>query len=123
MALAKAALGGDLEEVRRLHDEEGTNIDEETSTGDTPLYKASYNGHLPVAQFLVEKGADKNFKNMNGLTPLYVASDNGHLPVAQLLVEAGADMDARDNKVREGRGGDAGRTNGVCVSCWGVQQG
>jgi ankyrin repeat protein len=50
----------------------------EPQDGDTPLFNACWKGHLLVVQFLIEKGADKNFKN----------------------------------KVREGRGGDVGRTNG-----------
>jgi hypothetical protein len=35
----------------------------EPQAGDTPLVYACWKGHLPVVQFLVEKGADKNFKN------------------------------------------------------------
>jgi len=55
-------------------------------------------------------------------TPLYMAAREGHPAVVQLLVQADADKNA-PNKVREGRGGDVGRTNGVCASCWGLQHG
>ena len=58
----------------------------------------------------------------NGCTPLYIAVQRGHAEVVQLLVKAGANKDAPD-KVTEGRGLDVGRTNGVCVSCWGLQHG
>ena len=57
-----------------------------------------------------------------GETPLYVAALQGHLKVVQALEKAGANKDAAA-KVREGRGGDAGRTNGVCVPFWGLQKG
>ena len=60
----------------------------------------------------------------NGRTPLYVAAEKGHLAVVEALEKAGADKDA-PTEVREGRGGEVGRTNGVCVcvSFWGLQQG
>ena len=58
----------------------------------------------------------------NGMTPLHFAAGRGHLAVVQALEKAGADKDAPD-EVREWRGGDVGRTNGVCVSFWGLQKG
>ena len=58
----------------------------------------------------------------NGWTPLFAAACHGHLEVVQALVEAGAKKDA-PAKVREWREGEVGRTNGVCVSFWGLQKG
>ena len=58
----------------------------------------------------------------NGHTPLHMAAYNGHTEVVKLLVQADADKNAPD-KVKEGRGGDVGCTNGVCVSYWGLQRG
>ena len=55
-------------------------------------------------------------------TPLSAAAYHGHHEVVQALAKAGADIDAPD-KVREGRGGEGGRTNGVCVSFWELQKG
>ena len=57
----------------------------------------------------------------NGRTPLFIAAWEGHLEVVQALAKAGADKDAPD-EVREGRGGDVGRLNGVCVPFWGLQK-
>ena len=56
-----------------------------------------------------------------GWTPLYAAAYNGHLKVVQALAKAGANKDA-PHKVMEGRGGELGRTNGICVSSWGVAE-
>ena len=57
-----------------------------------------------------------------GRTPLFAAAIRGHRAVVEALVKAGANKDAQD-KVREGRGGEVSRTNGVCVSFWGLQKG
>ncbi|KAJ3110699.1 hypothetical protein HDU96_006356 [Phlyctochytrium bullatum] len=64
---------------------------------------AARKGHLGVAYFLVENGADIHAKggvdifngdSMKG-TPLMEAAQYGHLNVAQYLVERGADVHAR----------------------------
>ena len=49
----------------------------------------------------------------DGGTPLFMAAHQGHVAVVELLVAKGADMDAA-NKVWERRGGDVGRSRGVC---------
>ena len=58
----------------------------------------------------------------DGWTPLHISAQGGHDEVVQLLVQAGANKDA-PSEVRQGRVLDVGRTNGVCVSCWGLQHG
>ena len=58
----------------------------------------------------------------DGWTPLYAAASYGYPEVVEALVEAGANTDAPD-EVRDVRGGEVGRTNGVCVSFWGLQKG
>ncbi|MEM2790511.1 MAG: ankyrin repeat domain-containing protein, partial [Thermofilaceae archaeon] len=58
------------------------------------LHKAVFRGHLEVARFLVENGADVNARNIDGMTPLHLAVFRGHLEVARFLVEKGADVNA-----------------------------
>ena len=58
----------------------------------------------------------------DGRTALWIAAFNGHDEVVQLLIKADADKNFK-NKVKEGRGGDVGRTKDVCASCWGLQHG
>ena len=56
-----------------------------------------------------------------GNTALSNAALRGHDKVVQLLVKAGADKNFKA-VVREGTGGDVGRTNDVFF-CWGLQHG
>jgi ankyrin repeat protein len=53
-------------------------------------------GHVDVARFLVENGADVNAKNNDDDTPLHGAALNGYVDVARFLVENGADVNAKD---------------------------
>ena len=91
--------------------------------GWTPLIYAARYDHLPVVEYLVERGADIEAKNkvcdviisyetihtshmkiyiyimcemyQDGFTPLIWTARNGHLPMVEYLVERGADMEAK----------------------------
>ena len=96
MNLYDAADAGDPERVQVLVErgadkEKVTN--KEVGYDTTPLSIASRNGHLPVVQYLVEQGVDKEMKDFFGWTPLYIASRNGHIGVVRYLVEQGSNME------------------------------
>ena len=55
--------------------------------GETPLYIASYNGHVEVVKVLAESGADINKADSDGLTPLEVARSENHTDVIEILLE------------------------------------
>ncbi len=63
--------------------------------GQTALWWAACHGHLPLAQELVERGADVNTADHHGATPLIRAAQQGHLEMVQYLVGQGADTHAR----------------------------
>ena len=89
--------------------------------GSTPLLHAAQKGHLPVVEYLMEKGADMEAKDkyvsgvislmwshtyvtheythlwmyQYGNAPLMIAAREGRLPVVEYLVEKGADMEAK----------------------------
>jgi len=65
----------------------------------TPLHKASENGHLSVVEFLVSQNADINNHaiGLNNGTPLHRAAMNGHLFVVEYLVNQKAEIDSKDN--------------------------
>ena len=74
----------------------------------TALLYATREGHLDVAQLLVERGADLERADDNGITPLLNSILNaslfrvnrtgasGHLAIANLLLDAGANANASD---------------------------
>ncbi|KAF0717090.1 Aste57867_2499 [Aphanomyces stellatus] len=94
-ALWNAAQGGYLANVRRLLDGvyfEGY-IDWQDKDGWTPLYIASWNGHMDVVKLLLTKGANVNHAEKDGWTPLYIASMYGRVAIVTLLLANGALVD------------------------------
>ena len=64
---------------------ERTQVNSDVSSGyiyfdRTPLHEATDNGHLPMVQYLCEKGADKEARDVDNWTPLHGAARDGHLP-------------------------------------------
>ena len=49
-------------------------------------------GHLKVAQYLCDNGADINAKKDDGMTPLLYAADNGNIEIVKMLIEKGIDI-------------------------------
>jgi len=108
--LIEAVLTGGFEEVKRLIEEEGEDVNagtpfgtlrEETPgiiRGVTPLFAASQTGSLEIVRLLLQHHADVNQANSGGATPLLKASHRGNLAVVKELVTNGADVDKSNNK-------------------------
>jgi ankyrin repeat protein len=62
------------------------------------LYIAARNGHVPVAKFLLEKGADINCRGFFGAPGLHWAAIHGHKPMVEFLIAHGADLTLRDQQ-------------------------
>lgn len=48
-------------------------------------------GNLPIAKYLVERGADTEIKNIIGGNPLSTAAHYGHAEIVDYLIESGAE--------------------------------
>lgn len=57
---------------------------------------ASTNGHLLVAELLIQYGADVNTRDRNRETPLHLASGHGKLDMVRLLLTSGSSVDSQD---------------------------
>ena len=112
-ALLHAARQGHAEAVNSLLNA-GTDIDQASADGTTPLFIAALNGHFDLALALIERGADPNRANDAGGAPLFAtinqqwipktgyAQPNIHLQqnvtyleVMKALLQAGADPNVR----------------------------
>src|ERR1700757_4907895 len=62
------------------------------------FYIASRNGHVQVAEFLKNKGADVNCRGFFGGTGLHWAAIRGHKTMVEFLITHGADIHLRDQK-------------------------
>lgn len=98
----QACLLGDGELVEAMINEDRDLLRARDENGDTPLFHAARNLHVPVASYLLREGADPNAPGREDMTPLHIAAihgeeDNG-LEMLSLLLEAGADPNAHDRK-------------------------
>jgi len=99
-ALWVAAESGDVEGVKAAFCP-GADVNRDISSaklGWTPLHLAALNGHVEVAKFLFQHGANCNPKDYEGSTPLHLAALNGHVEAADFLVKHGADPNPKDDQ-------------------------
>jgi ankyrin repeat protein len=59
-------------------------------------YIAARNGHTEVARWLLERGAEVDYRGFFGGTGLHWAAINGHIETVTFLLERGADPDLKD---------------------------
>jgi uncharacterized protein len=96
--LLKAALHGDLPEVKHLL-AKGADVNEKGPEGQTALMMACATGKKEVVEVLLAKGADVNARSSDGHTALmFDGLGNGNKEVVQLLLDKGADVNAKTNK-------------------------
>ena len=96
--VALAAFLGHLEIVEYLA-ARGADIDAVATNGSgyNGLTGAVTSGHAAVVQWLLEHGANSNYRYSAGYSPLLAAAANGRLDIAKLLLAHGADRHATTN--------------------------
>lgn len=85
------AESGDLPAVRWLLDH-GADPNN-TSTGETALFKAVRHNHFEMVKLLIERGAEANVQDVDGWTPLFCCQS---VESAEFLVQHGADPTITD---------------------------
>nr|MDO8082437.1 ankyrin repeat domain-containing protein [Candidatus Freyarchaeota archaeon] len=107
---SKATLNNKLLEATRNKDlgaikeaiQQGAEVNATDENRRTALVQVcDYEGNAEIARFLIENGADVNYKAKYIETPLNYASMYGHVEIVKLLLDAGADVNKK---------GDYGRT-------------
>jgi ankyrin repeat protein len=96
---AVAIEDGDLDAVTALIEEEHAAVDTPIDYGEhsiTPLMKASWDGDLPIVQYLLAKGANVNATATDTKeTALMNAVTRGHVEIVKALLAAKADVSLR----------------------------
>jgi len=91
-AFAAAGLGH-LQVLKEIAREDAGELERRRLRPGPPLIPAAANGHLKVAQWLIEQGADPAEEWREGLTALHAAAAGGHAAVAEFLLGEGVAVD------------------------------
>lgn len=96
--MALAAVFGHEEVARYLHGK-GAEIHAAATNGSgyNALTGAVASGHTSIVKWLLESGADANYRYASGYSPLLTAAANGHLEIVKMLLAHGADAGAKTN--------------------------
>ncbi len=96
--VALASVFGHLNVVRYLAGQ-GADIHAVATNGSgyNALTGAVASGHKEIVQWLLENGANANYRYGPGYSPLLTAAANGHLEIVKLLLAHGADVQATTN--------------------------
>jgi ankyrin repeat protein len=82
-----ATENGNLDKLKECI-RKGVDKEAKDKYGWTALHHASFDGHLEIVKYLIEKcHVDKKVKGNNGWTALHYASEQGHLEIVKYLVE------------------------------------
>jgi uncharacterized protein len=98
---AVAIEDGDLDAVKALIEDDGAGVDTPIEYGEhsiTPLMKASWDGDLPIVEYLIGKGANVNARATDTKeTALMNAVTRGHTEVVKALLAAKPDVSLRNS--------------------------
>jgi len=91
-SVLQAAAAGDINQVKTLLSQ-GVDINVKDDGGLTPLHHAIKEGHMELARFLIDHGADLEAKERKwDYTPLLYAVQFGNTEIVEVLVNKGVDV-------------------------------
>ena len=97
--LALAAAFGHEEVAKYLHEKGGdVNAISTNGTGYTALTGAVAGSHAAIVHWLLQQGANANYRYGAGYFPLLEAAANGRLEIVKMLIEHGAEAQAKTNE-------------------------
>ncbi len=96
----KAAKTGDIDQLKKILDENPTLVDSQDKDRMTPLHRAIDAGNLEAASLLISSGADVNAVNYKTETPLHMAANAGNADAVRLLLKHNADPTLREMRDR-----------------------
>ena len=73
-------------EIVELLLQNGTDVNQASKKGFTPLHIACQNGNKGIVELLLQKGAEINQASKKGFTPLLIACQNGHKEVVRAII-------------------------------------
>jgi uncharacterized protein len=96
--VALAAVFGHLDVARYLA-KRGADVNAPATNGSgyNALTGAVASGHTEIVKWLLENGANPNYRYGPGYSPLLTAAANGHLEIVKLLLAHGADPHVTSN--------------------------
>ena len=93
-----AATDGDLGRIREIVKDAPAAVSTVDDRGCTALHFAVNEGHLEIAEFLLDRGADLEARDVDGDTPLHWAAYAGQVPAIDFLLDRGAKIDVRNHE-------------------------
>lgn len=97
-AFLKAAQFGLVDAARQIYDTIGSQVLTYTDEDNySALHRASYNGHVPVVEYLLKVGARVDVVTADGWQPLHSACQWNKAHVASLLLQNGAVVNSLTN--------------------------
>lgn len=87
-----AIRSGNLEGIQKVLTSVPELLNAIDERGSTPLLLATYYGHMEVAKYLLDSGAEVDAKDSSGNTALMGVCFKGYENIAALLVNAGANV-------------------------------
>ncbi|MBV63059.1 MAG: hypothetical protein CMP45_00935 [Rickettsiales bacterium] len=90
-----AAQSGDLEQIKKIINEDAASINKQSLDGATPLITACMFGQSEAVSLLISVGAELDKKNIEGSTAMSVAVFFGYPEIVSNLIDAGADLNIK----------------------------